>query len=101
MLTHTIPSLSGTLAKHTKPTLKPNFAKEPFRPSRSNAGLRDSANLIIKLIGYINRQCLTANISKLGVSGLSNACTFNKNFNGLISKWLGNPSLLILANRCV
>jgi hypothetical protein len=32
---HTIPSLQGTLAKHTKPTLQPNFAKEPFRPSRS------------------------------------------------------------------
>jgi len=55
----TIPSLQGTLAKRTKPALKPNFAKEPFRPSRSNAGLRDSANLIDKLIENINRQCLT------------------------------------------
>ncbi len=35
--TQTVPSLSGTLAKRTKPTLKPNFAKEPFSPSRSNA----------------------------------------------------------------
>ncbi len=41
----------------------------------------------------------TANISKLGVGGLFKVCTFNKNFNGLISKWLGNPSLLILAKR--
>ena len=57
--THTVPSLQGTLAKPEKPTLQPNFAKEPFRPSRSNAGLRDSANLIDILIEKINRQCLT------------------------------------------
>jgi hypothetical protein len=54
----TVPSLQGTLAKRTKLTLQPNFAKEPFRPSRSNAGLRDGANLIDKLIENINRQCL-------------------------------------------
>jgi hypothetical protein len=42
--------LQGTLTKHTKPTLKPNFAKEPFRPSR----LKES------LIVEIYRQCLTA-----------------------------------------
>jgi len=35
---HSIPSLQGTLAKPSKPTLQPNFAKEPFLPSRSNAG---------------------------------------------------------------
>jgi len=33
----TILSLSGTLAKLTKPTLKPNFAKEPSSQSHSNA----------------------------------------------------------------
>lgn len=33
----TIPSLSGTLAKRTQPTLKPIFAKEPSSPSRSEA----------------------------------------------------------------
>ena len=49
----------------------------------------------------MNRQCLTANISKLGVIGLRKVSTFNQNFNGLIGKWLGNPSLLILANRCM
>jgi len=86
---YTIPPLQGTLAKHSKPTLQANFAKEPFRPSHS----------IERLIGKINRQCLTANISKLGVSGLRKVCTFNQIINGLISKWLGNPSLLILANR--
>jgi hypothetical protein len=41
------------LAKHTKPTLRPNFAKEPFRPSRSDAGLRGNANLIDILIEII------------------------------------------------
>jgi hypothetical protein len=69
------PSLQGTLTKRTKLTLQPIFAKEPFRPSRSNSGLRDSTNLIDKMIENINRQCLTANISKLGVSGLRKACT--------------------------
>jgi len=58
---HTIPSLQGTLAKRSKPTQQPNFAKEPFRPFHSNAGLRDNANLVDKLIENINRQCLTAN----------------------------------------
>jgi hypothetical protein len=48
--TLTVPSLQGTLAKHTKPTLQPNFAKEPFRPSRPNAGLRNIANMIDRLI---------------------------------------------------
>jgi len=55
----TVPPLQSTLAKRTKPALKPNFAKELFRPSRSNLGLRDDANLINKLIENINRQCLT------------------------------------------
>ena len=55
----TFPSLQGTLPKRTKPILPPNFAKEPFRPSRSNVGLKDSAKLIVKRIENINRQCLT------------------------------------------
>jgi hypothetical protein len=42
----TIPSLQGTLAKRTRPALKPNFAKEPFRPSRFNDQLIDIVNLI-------------------------------------------------------
>jgi len=58
--TTSVPSLQGTLAKRTKPTLQPNFAKEPFCPSRSNAGLRDSANLLDKPIDSKNRQCLTS-----------------------------------------
>lgn len=40
--THTIPSLQGTLAKRSKPTLQPNFAKEPFSPSRSNTKTADA-----------------------------------------------------------
>ncbi len=63
--THTAPSLQGTLAKRTEPTLQTNFTKEPFRPSRSNAGLRDSANLIDKQIENINRHCLTMYYSAL------------------------------------
>jgi hypothetical protein len=95
----TVPSLQGTLAKRAKPMLQPNFTKEPFRPSRSNVGLRDSAQLMDKQIENINRQCLTANKSKLGKSGVLKVCTFNQNINGLIGKWLRNPSLLLLATR--
>ncbi len=57
--TLTFPSLQGTLAKRTKLTQQPNFAKEPFRPSRSNNGLRHGVYLIDRLIENINRQCLT------------------------------------------
>jgi hypothetical protein len=34
--THTVPSLSVTLAKRTKPTLKPNLTKKPSSPSSSD-----------------------------------------------------------------
>lgn len=47
----------------------------------------------------IMHETLTANISKLGVSGLRKVSTFNQNCNGLIRKWLGKPILLILARR--
>ena len=77
-LTHTIPSLQGTLAKRTKPMLQPNFAKEPFRPSRSNARLRDCGNLINKLIEDKNLQCLTWYIFHWRGLGLLNFCTFIK-----------------------
>ena len=49
--------LSG--AKPTKPSLHPNFAKEPFRPSRSKTGFRGSTNMINIQIENKNRQCLT------------------------------------------
>ncbi len=63
---HTVPSLQGTLAKHTRLTLLPNFAKEPFHPSRDDTGLSDSTNLIDRQIENKNRQCLTRNIAKSG-----------------------------------
>ncbi len=46
-----------------------------------------------------NKLALTANISKLGNSGLLKVCTFNQNCNGLKGRWHRNPSLLILATR--
>ncbi len=42
----TIPSLSGTLAKCTKLTLKPIFAKEPFSPSLSEADTKQHCGKI-------------------------------------------------------
>lgn len=43
---YTIPSLSGTLAKHTKPTRKPNFAKEPSAPSHADTQTNNTENLL-------------------------------------------------------
>jgi hypothetical protein len=57
-----IPSLQCTLAKHTKLMLQPNFAKEPFCPSRSKTGLRVIANIMKKQIENNNHQCLTGGI---------------------------------------
>jgi len=56
---YNIPSLQGTSAKRTKPALRPNFAKEPFHPSRSKARLRDRINLIDKKNENINLKYLT------------------------------------------
>ncbi len=81
MLNHTIPSLQGTLAKRTKPTLQPNFAKEPFRPSRSKAGLGYHANLKSNQINMNNnRQCLTANILQRGDLGIHPALHLRSSF---------------------
>jgi hypothetical protein len=63
MSTGAIPSLQGTLAKRTKLTRQPNFAKEPFHPSHFNAGLRDFAYMIDKQFQIKNRQCLTPHIA--------------------------------------
>ncbi len=94
--THTVPTLQGTLAKRTKPMLRPNFAKEPFHPSRAIAGLRDTANLINKQIDSNNCQCLTHNIKQLGFSGLR---AFSPRFN-FFQRWIGtrseNPTVFIL-----
>ena len=71
--THTIPSLQGTLAKPAKPTLKPNFAKEPFSPSRSNTRIERQCikNEIIRLENN-NGQRTTCGIKHWGLSGYSN-----------------------------
>ncbi len=42
---------------------------------------------------------ITANIGKLGESAKFELITQNKHINGLISGWLGKPSLHIFANR--
>ncbi len=42
---------------------------------------------------------ITANIGKLGESAKFKVSTQNKHINGLISEWLGKPSLPIFANR--
>ena len=78
-----IPSLQGTLAKHTSPPLHPNFAKEPFRPSRSNVELRDNANMIDKLIENKNRQCLTMHKNNSRNSGKLKGCSSFKLYRKL------------------
>jgi len=95
----TIASLQGTLAKHTMPTLLPNFAKEPFRPSRSNAELSTRAALIDKQIEYINRQCLTAGIVHAGFNGLQMFVARKKGRCTLIGNYLVLPHDTIPANR--
>lgn len=97
--THTVPSLQGTLAKHAKPTLQPNFAKEPFRPSLSNAGLRDSANMIDIQIENKNRQCLTAGIVHAGFSKSQRFVARKKGGCILIGNRLELPHDTIPANR--
>jgi len=46
-----------------------------------------------------NNQPLTANIGKLAECVEFEVSTQNKHINGLISEWLGKPSLPIFANR--
>jgi len=67
MQSHTVPSLQGTLAKPTRLTLKPNFAKEPFSPSRSHAGQRDSAAKRNRFINELkNGQLVTCGHTQYG-----------------------------------
>jgi hypothetical protein len=95
----TVPSLQGTLAKCSKPTLQPNFAKEPFRPSHFNDGLRHGAYLIDKQNENINRQCLTANIGKRGDSGCIQHPVSVSAFSSADTNELRKPRLPILADR--
>jgi len=87
----TIPSLQGTFAKRSKPALQPNFAKEPFSPSRSNPKTADAqetkkcASIEVKCLIMNKYQHTTRNIRKLGYVGKSKFSTFIQNCNGLIS----------------
>ena len=62
----TVPLLQGTSLfsafkfSHKRKIRKSLDREEPFSPSLSNAGLRDSSNMIDKLIKNKSRQCLTA-----------------------------------------
>ncbi len=70
-LTHTVPSLQGTCRKRCKPTRKPNLRQEPFSPSRSNAGQRDSAAKINRLNNELkNGQLVTSGHKTLGAKWL-------------------------------
>ena len=93
MQTHTVPSLQGTLAKPAKPTLRPNFAKEPFSPSRSNAGQRDRAAKIKRLInGLKNGQLVTSCIVHLADSTNFKGVTSNKRCSGLTGSCFESPN---------
>lgn len=87
----TIPSLQATLAKRSKPTLQPNFAKEPFGLSRSNLKTADAqetkngASIGVKCLIVNKAQYTARNIRKLGNVGKSKFCTFIQNCKGLIS----------------
>ncbi|WP_010424719.1 hypothetical protein [Anaerophaga thermohalophila] len=73
MQTLTIPSLQGipillSGAKPTMPTPHPNFAKELFSPSRSNAEQRDSAAIINRIDNELkNGQLVTNGQTACGV----------------------------------
>jgi len=92
MQAHTIPSLQGTLAKPAMPTLKPNFAKEPFSPSRSSAGQKDSAAKINRLTNELkNGQLVTCYIRHVGDTAYSSDSFSNNIFCNLIRKYLEIP----------
>ena len=103
--THPIASLQGTLAKPAKPTLKSNFAKDPFSPSRSNAGLRDSAARIKRLInGLKNGQLVTCGIinaadsfSKKNFQDRAKCCTFKIKLAGCGANHTAKPLWVIAA----
>ena len=95
-----IPSLQGTLAKRTKLMLQSNFAKEPFRPSHVNDGLKDITNMIYKQNENKNRQCLTACIVHLAGRTKILALSHLLNFSvGLIDKCFEAPNDTIHTNR--
>ena len=110
MPAHTIPcatakakggtrSLSGTFGIPTLLAHSPKMPKEPSSPSHPYAQ-RKRQCINERIDDEMNQgQRTTANISKLGVGGLRNFCTFNQNCNGLIGWRQGNSSLHILEIR--
>jgi hypothetical protein len=102
---HTFPLLSCTFGIPARLAHNPKMPKEHSSPSRFIAlsaypdKTKIGGKMTRKWLIMSEAQCLTANISKLGVSGLRKVSTFIQNRNGLIGRWHGNPSLLILANR--
>jgi len=90
--TRTIPSLQGTLAKRSKPTLQPNFAKEPFSPSLSNAKSTDAqetkkgTSIEVKCLKMNKAQHTTRGKNHCEVSAIFSITTFNQRLNGLIGR---------------
>ena len=68
-----IPSLQGILAKHTKPTLQPNFVKKPFSPSYSNTKTsnaqktKNSVSIRVKCLKTNKTQHTTRGIKHWGL----------------------------------
>jgi len=93
MQTLTFPSLQGTCRKRCKPTRNPNLRQEPFSPSRSNAGQRDSAAKINRLNNEPkNGQLVTAYHCACGGDVVyEKVRTFNYLYFGLIGKCVENP----------
>ena len=94
-----LPSLQGTLPKRTEPSLHPNFAKEPFRPSRSNSRLRDNAYMIDKQIENINRQCLTCGHKTFGVKWLFKHSATHQSLVTVDTNAARSPKRFIPQNR--
>lgn len=72
----TIPSLQGTFAKRSKPTLQTNFAKEAFSPSLSNPKTADAqetkngASIETKCLKMNKAQHTTCGHKTLGITWL-------------------------------
>lgn len=98
---YTVPSLSGTLAKRTKPMLNPNFAKEPFRLSRSNVGMRNSTNLLDIQIENKNRQCLTRSHKTCRFQWVFGRSVPHRGLSREIHTYLRNPIRFIPQNVAI
>lgn len=100
MTTHTIPLLQGTCRKLYMPIRKSDLRQEPFRPSRSNAGLGDSANMIDKRVENKDRQCLTRGHKTLGAKWLYEPRYSHQSFLCFDSKVAPKSPMFHTAIRC-